>query len=237
MRFPSRARTFMRELQRDTTREWFEANKDRYRAAHAEVTAFAEDVGARLGETDVLAAGKKPVMRVYRDVRFSKDKTPYKRHWGGGFDRAGRERRGGYYWHVEPGGIKTWDEFGGGEAFAGGGFWSPERDDLKRIREELAVDHAHFAELLASEPIRSVFGGKLFAYDKLKTAPRDYPKDHPAIDLLRHKNFVLVRHFSREEVAAPDFSEEVARTFVAMRPFLDYMSTVLTTDRNGVSVL
>ena len=235
MRFPSRAATFMRDLQRHNDRDWFQANKDRYLDAKTEVEAFAKTVRDALAEHDELEPKRSDVMRIFRDTRFSKDKTPYKRHWGGGLDRMGRERRGGYYWHVEPGGIKTWEDVMGGEAFVGGGFWAPERDDLARIREELAADHVAFRELLAAEPIASTFGG-LHPGDKLKTAPKGYDKEHPAIDLLNHKNFVLIRHFDRKAVASADFSERVAETFVAMRPFLDYMTDVLTTDANGVRV-
>ncbi len=238
MRFPSRPATFMRDLQRNNDRDWFNDNKDRYTDAKDEVEAFAKTLFDALAETDELEPKRSHTMRIYRDTRFSKDKTPYKRFWGGGMDRLGKERRGGYYWHVEPGGLEYFPDVPtGGECFVGGGFWAPEKDDLKRIREELAVDHVAFRKLLASEPIKSVFGGELHRADMLKTAPRDYPKDHPAIDLLRHKSFVLVRTFTKQEVADENFSGEVLRTFVAMRPFLDYMSHVLVTDANGVSVL
>lgn len=234
MRFPSKAATFMRELQRHQDRDWFKDNKHRYEDAKAEVEAFAKTVHDALAEHDELEPPKRsPITRIYRDTRFSKDKTPYKRFWGGGPDRLGKDRRGGYYWHVEPGGIKTWEDVVGGEAFVGGGFWAPERDDLRRIREELAADHVAFREMLAAEPVAERFPGGLHAGEMLKTAPRDYPKDHPAIDLLRHKNYVLLRHFDRRQVASADFSDEVVRTFVAMRPFLDYMTDALTTDANG----
>ncbi len=224
----------MRKLAENNDRTWFEANKDRYKAANEQATAFAKTVQAGLAEYDTLVEGKKPIMRIYRDVRFSKDKTPYKKYWGGGCERAGRALRGGYYWHVEPGGVSGMSIDGPAEAFVGGGFWSPEREDLARIREELAVDHDAFRKLLASEPTRTTFGGALHPSDRLKTAPKGYAKDHPAIDLLRNKNFVLIRPFGAAEVAAPNFSEEVVRTFVDMRPFLDYMSAVLGTDSNGV---
>ena len=152
-------------------------------------------------------------------------------------EREGKERRGGYYWHVEPGGLRTWEGFDvNAEAFVGGGFWAPEKDDLARIREELAVDHQAFTKLLASKPVSNSFNG-LHPGEMLKTAPRDYPKDHEAIDLLRHKSYVLVRNFSKKEVASEQFSDMVIQSFTDMRPFLDYMSHVLTTDSNGVSVL
>ena len=233
MRFPSRARTFIRDLQRHNDRAWFAEHKPRYEAARAEVEAFAKTVHDALAVHDALDPSKAPLTRIYRDTRFSKDKRPYKCHWGGGLDRLGRERRGGYYWHVEPGGLHTWPEFdSGAEAFVGGGFWAPEPADLARIRAELAADPAAFRALLAAPPVSDVFDG-LYPANLLKTAPRDYPKDHPAIDLLRHKSFVLVRHFSREEVARDDFSEEVTRTLLAMRPFLDAMTEILNTDANG----
>ena len=238
MRFPSAAATFMRELQKNNDRDWFKAHKDRYDAAHEEVKVFAQTVRDGLAETDVLADKRNAgVMRIYRDTRFSKDKTPYKRHWGGGLDREGRERRGGYYWHVEPGGVKTWGEFDATqEAFVGGGFWAPERADLARIREELASDHVAFRKLLADTSVAESFAG-LHEGEKLKTAPKGYDREHPAIDLLNHKSFVLVRHFAKKEVAAADFSDRVVQTFRDMRPFLDYMTNVVTTDSNGVSIL
>jgi len=237
MKFPTKANSFMRKLQKNNDRSWFTENKDTYVAAYDEVKAFGQACFDELSKKDVLVEGKANAMRIYRDVRFSKDKTPYKRHWGGGMSRLGAERRGGYYWHVEPGGIKQWEGFDTkAHAFVGGGFWSPESKDLKRIREEIAVDHVAFRKLLNSKKIKSTFGG-LRQGDKLKTSPKGFDKDHPAIDLLNHKSFVLVRHFSKAEVEADDFSEQVVQTFVDMRPFLDYMSNVLTTDSNGVSLL
>ncbi|MFK8056422.1 MAG: DUF2461 domain-containing protein [Saprospiraceae bacterium] len=237
MKFPSKANSFMRKLQNNNERDWFNANKDTYTSVHGEVKAFAKTCFENLAQHDVLVEGKSPVMRIYRDTRFSKDKTPYKRHWGGGMDRLGAERRGGYYWHVEPGGIKQWDGFETeAHAFVGGGFWAPESKDLKRIREEIAIDYEAFRKLLDTDPIKSTFGG-LHQGNKLKTSPKGFDKTHPAIDLLNHKAFVLVRHFSKADVEADDFSEKVAQTFADMRPFLDYMSNVLTTDSNGISLL
>ena len=235
MRFPSKASTFMRELQRNNDRDWFKANKPRYDEALEEVKAFAKTVGEGLAASDELEPKRNHgLTRIYRDTRFSKDKTPYKRYWGGGFSREGKQRRGGYYWHVEPGGLETWGEFDKSqEAFVGGGFWAPERDDLARIREELASDHEHFRRMLRETSVANSFTG-LHEGEKLKTAPKGYDKDHPAIDLLNHKSFVLVRHFSKQEVAKPDFSAQVVKTFEDMRPFLDYMTQVLTTDSNGV---
>ena len=236
MRFPAPAIAFMRDLQRNNDREWFNPRKDRYKAAHADVEAFAKTVFDAVALDDALAPGKKGVSRIYRDTRFSKDKTPYKPFWGGGLERLGAERRGGYYWHVEPGGLRYFDDVdapAGAEAFCGGGFWAPERGDLARLRAEIDADAQALRDVLAHPTTAAVFPDGLHRGQTLKTAPKGYARDHPAVDLLRHKSFTLIRTFTGREVAAADFSDEIARTFRAMRPFLDYMTAVLTTDGNG----
>ena len=240
MRFPAPAIAFMRQLQRNNEREWFNPRKDRYKAAYAEVEAFAKTIYDDLALVDGLVPGKTGVTRIYRDTRFSKDKTPYKRFWGGGLERLGAERRGGYYWHVEPGGLEYFDDVtapAGAEAFCGGGFWQPERADLARIRTEIDADAGAFRAVLADPTVAEVFPDGLHRGQMLKTAPKGYDRDHPDIDLLRHKSFTLIRTFTAEEVAADDFSEQIARAFRAMRPFLDYMTTVLTTDENGAPLV
>jgi uncharacterized protein (TIGR02453 family) len=129
--------------------------------------------------------------------------------------------RGGYYFHISP----------GGESFVGGGFWGPDKDDLKRIRDEFAVDAEPMREIIASDSFQQYFGE--LKGDKLKTAPKGYPKDHPNIDLIRHKAYIVSRKFTDKDMLSPDFLEEVALTFEAMRPFFDYMSDVLTTNADG----
>jgi uncharacterized protein (TIGR02453 family) len=117
----------------------------------------------------------------------------------------------------------------------GGGFWQPEASDLQRVREEIASDVAPLRKILNSASFKKHFG-KLEG-QQLKTAPKGYPKDHPDIDLLRYKSFVVSHYFTDEEVLSPGFAEEVLKYFKATRPFFDYMSEVLTTDINGASLL
>lgn len=214
---------YLLDLRDNNNREWFTENKDRYEASHQDMIAFAEDLFSRFSQSDNLVpmSGKKILFRIYRDVRFSKNKAPYKTHWSGSFKRATSLLRGGYYFHISP----------GGESFVGGGFWGPNKEDLKRIRDEFAIDAEPMREIIASKPFQKYFG-KLKG-DQVKTAPRGYPKDHPNIDLIRHKSLVVTRAFTDEEVLSDGFLEEVALTFEAMRPFFDYMSDVLTTDANG----
>jgi uncharacterized protein (TIGR02453 family) len=209
---------FLKDLEKHNNREWFLSHKAEYDAALANVNQFKEAVVQQLNKKDVIEDGR--VFRIYRDVRFSKDKAPYKNNFGIHFTRAGKERRGGYYLHIQPGG-----------SFAGGGFWSPEPQDLKRIRDEFAFDDKPIRKILANKTFTKYFG--TLNGDELKTAPSGYDRDHPAIDLIRKKQFIIGRNFKDKEVSDPLFLKEVILSFEAMRPFFDYMSEVLSTDLNG----
>jgi len=209
---------FLKDLERNNNREWFLANKAQYENATGNMKDFLNEVISGLNKKDVIEEGK--LFRIYRDVRFSKDKQPYKNHYGIHFVRAGKERRGGYYLQIQP-----------GESFVGGGFWSPSPEDLKRIRDEFAYDAKPMRKIIASKSFISNFG-KLEG-EELKTAPSGYERDNPAIDLIRRKQFLISRKFKDKEVLDAGFHKEVVKTFEAMRPFFDYMSEVLSTNTDG----
>lgn len=214
---------FLKDLGKNNDRDWFTENKKRYQSEHEQMISFADALLAKMNEHDFIETptGKKSLHRIYRDVRFSKDKSPYKTHWGGSFKRATKFRRGGYYFHIQP----------GGESFIGGGFWAPNKDDLLRIREEIATDASQIRAILADPTFVSTF--ETLGGEQLKTAPKGFDKEHADIDLLRYKQFIFGRNFSDEEVLKPNFLEVANETFKAMRPFFDFMSEVLTTDSNG----
>jgi uncharacterized protein (TIGR02453 family) len=213
---------FLSELGANNNREWFAENKNRYQGQHELMIGFADEVLNKLKVSDEIetVSGKKSLMRIYRDVRFSKNKEPYKTYWGGGLKRATKQLRGGYYYHIEE-----------GNSFVGGGFWGPNADDLKLLRQQIAFDEEAFRKVIGSKKFQSVFGELLG--DQLKTAPKGFPKDHSAIDLLRYKQYIIKHDFTDEEVLSDDFAERVVEVFEAMRPFLDLMSNFLTTDLNG----
>lgn len=213
---------FLADLSVNNNREWFQANKGRYEAAQENMKQFVRAVESALNETDHLENAT--LFRIYRDVRFSRDKLPYKNNFGMGFSRATKRLRGGYYLHIEP-----------GASFAGGGFWQPNAEDLKRIRDEFVADDKSIRQIIADPVFQQYFGA--LRGDELKTAPRGYDKDGPALDLIRKKSFTVHRPFTDKEVTGDNFLQEVKRTFEAMRPYFDYMSMVLTTDLNGESLL
>ncbi len=217
---------FLRGLAATNDRNWFEENRAAYDAARENVAGFADELLERLRKTDVISteSGKKALFRIYRDVRFSKNKLPYKTNIAGSFTRDGLQRRGGYYFTLSPGGNMV-----------GGGFYGLERDDLKRIREELGADAGEMRQLLGAKSFQRLFGE--LRGEQLKTAPAGYSKDHPDIDLLRYKQFYAGRDFTETEVLAPDFLERAEEVVLGLRPFFDYFSDVLTTDANGENLV
>ncbi len=217
---------FLEVLKANNNRDWFQANKAVYEHAHQNVIAFADALLDKMRIHDQIetASGKASLFRIYADTRFSKDKAPYKTHFGIRFSRATAQLRGGYYFHLEP-----------GHSFMAGGFFAPNPDDLKRIREDISFNYEEWNELLSEPKFVETFGE--LRGDAVKTAPKGFDKEHPAIELLRKKQFILRHDFTDKEVLAPDFVEKLDQSFRNLRPFFDYMSEVLTTDANGESIL
>lgn len=217
---------FLKDLSKNNNREWFNEHKERYINAHEITISFADELLSLMRQHDDIETptGKKSLFRIYRDVRFSKDKSPYKNHFSGSFKRATAYLRGGYYFHLEP-----------GNTLIACGFFQPNKEDLLRIRQEIAHD---------ADPLRALINGPEFKKnfgelegDRLKTAPKGFDKEHPDIDLLRYKSYYVTAKFTDEEVLAKDFAEVVSTKFQVLRPYLDYFSEVLTTDENGLLIV
>ena len=214
--------TFLKNLKENNNKDWFDANKSEYQKQFESMIFFADGLLQRMNTHDVIetSSGKKSLHRIYRDTRFSKEKTPYKNNWSGGFSRATKERRGGYYFHIEP-----------GNTFVAGGFFGPNTEDLKRIRDEISRDSSELRGILSSKEFKTNFG--TLEGERLKTAPKGFSVDNEAIDLLRFKQFLLIKKFKDKEVLDPTFIDEANHAFKNMRAFFDYMSEILTTDGNG----
>lgn len=216
---------FLKKVAQNNDREWFKANRHLYEASHEEMLKFVEEVNSLMREHDLIVerSTKKSLFRIYRDVRFSKDKSPYKNNWGAGIKRDTPLLRGGYYYQVQP-----------GNSFVGGGFWNPNSADLKLIRSQIAADPGMIEKVNSEKDFVEAFGS--IEGQQLKKAPQGYDVDHPAIKWLRYKQFVVRKYFTDKEVMAPDFAGTVNDTFKEMRPFFDYMSEILTTNLNGESL-
>ncbi|WP_290697581.1 DUF2461 domain-containing protein [Lacinutrix sp.] len=213
---------FLKKLEKNNNREWFADNKKEYEIALKEIKLLFEKVYAEMQTHDQF--DKMKIFRIYRDIRFSKNKLPYKNNFGGGFHRTKPQLRGGCYLQIQP-----------GNNFMAAGFWNPEKDDLLRIRKEIEMDDSEMRAILDDKKFKSVWGN--LEGEELKTSPKGFDKEHPAIDLIRKKQYIFSISFTDKEVQSLDFAKMVSDNFKEIRPYFDYMSDVLTTDLNGVSLL
>ncbi|MFK7780717.1 DUF2461 domain-containing protein [Psychroserpens sp.] len=214
---------FFKTLEKNNNRDWFNEHKPEFKANEAVAKSAYKQIFDNLNAHDQIEKFK--MFRIYRDVRFSKNKLPYKTHFGGSFSRKKPELRGGYYLHVQP----------NNESFIATGFWEPNKEDLLRIRREFEQDDQEIREIINDKTFKKVWGE--FVGNELKTAPRDFDKEHPAIDLIRKKQFIFTKKYSDTEVTSANFIDNVDTSFKAIRPFFDYMSDVLTTNLNGESII
>lgn len=214
---------FFKKLEKNNNRDWFNDHKTEFKNNEAKAKDLYKHVFDNLNKHDNVDNFK--MFRIYRDVRFSKNKLPYKTHFGGSFGRKKPELRGGYYLHIQP----------NNESFIATGFWEPNKDDLLRIRREFEQDDQEIRDIINNKKFNAIWGG--FVGDELKTAPRDFDKEHPAIDLIRKKQYIFTKKYTDKEVTSDKFLEDVSTSFKAIRPFFDYMSDVLTTNLNGESII
>lgn len=214
---------FLLDLKENNTRDWMQFHKKRYLENEKTFKSFCQQVEVELNKNDMI--DKLKIFRINRDVRFSKDKTPYNVHRSASFSRAGAQLRGGYYLRIEP-----------GNSMMGGGFFSPEPSDLLRIRKEFEMDDQEIRTILNTSKFKQAFGGFNTEYE-VKTAPKGFSKEHPAIDLIRKKAFFVTKSLTDKEVTSNGFLKQLVADYHLLRPFFDYMSDVLTTDLNGESIL
>lgn len=207
---------FLRGLAKNNNRDWFEKNKGKYLEAKQ---GFEDLVGAVLKELLKFEEGfagldpKKLPFRIYRDVRFSKDKRPYKTNMGAGFSPNGRlVQEPGYYLHIEP----------GNKSFLAGGIYMPDAENLAKIRQEIDYNPEGLRKIMKRKKFSDLFGD-FDDFDKLKTAPKGYPKDHPDIEWLKLKSFIVEMPFTDKQVADKKFVAMVAAGCKAIKPLNDYL--------------
>ncbi|OEK08507.1 TIGR02453 family protein [Flavivirga aquatica] len=214
---------FFKKLEKNNNRDWFNENKPEFKALEKDLKAFYNTVLEGLNTHDEI--DKLKIFRIYRDVRFSKNKLPYKTHFGGSFHRTKPRLRGGYYIHLEP----------NNKSFIATGFWEPAPADLLRIRKEIEMDDEEIREIIENKAFKTVWGN--IVGDEVKTAPKGFSKDHKAIDLIKKKQHIFTKKYTDAEVLGSKFIDDVNTSFKTIRPYFDYMSDVLTTDLNGVSLI
>jgi len=211
--------SFLKAISKNNNREWFEKNKPKYLVAKTHFEDFLEGFHKELLTFDESLAGLNPRkmgFRIYRDVRFSKDKRPYKVNMGAGFSEHGKmDQEPGYYIHIEP-----------GKSFIAGGLYMPEADKLSKIRQEIDYNTDAFLKILNDRKFKKLFPF-LDDFDKLKTAPKGYQKDHPHIDLLKHKSYVVSHYFTDKEVQDRKFAKKAAAVAKTIKQLNDFLRAAI----------
>ena len=207
---------FLRNLEKNNNREWFNENKTLYQEAQQDVISFVEKLIEEMADFDEEMGkleAKKSVFRIYRDTRFSKDKTPYKINFGAGLGMGKGNKISGYYLHVEP-----------GKSFLAGGVYKPEPSVLKTIRQEISAFGDEFLEILEQDEFRNYFRG-LSVEDKLKKVPQGFEKDDKMAEYLKLKHFIVTHHVSDEQLLSENAVKEFTKIFKAMKPLNDFLQT------------
>lgn len=215
---------FLEDLKANNNRDWFLENKKRYEIVkkdyHKMVSDFLDTMKPLDPALELLEV-KNCTFRINRDIRFSKDKTPYKTHIGVWLSSGSKgQNRAGYYVHIEK-----------GSSFIAGGFYAPESEDLKKVRKEIAFFHEDLEEILAEKNFKKTFGD----FDRnerslLKNPPRGYEKEHPAIELLKLKSFEASQKFDISEVLEKDFVSKMSKRLIVLKPLNEFINRALTTE-------
>jgi len=207
---------FLQDLAANNNREWFAANKKRYETAKKELNDFLEVLISDLAKTDSSLKDLRPkdcMFRIFRDVRFSKNKDPYKTNMGAVIAPGGRKsNKGCYYLHIDPTG-----------SFLAGGMYMPEPDKLKLIRQEIDYNLDAFEKLIHAQSFQKLFG-ELNDNGRLKTTPKGYDAANPAIEYLRNKSFTVSHAFSAEEITKTNFESFCLSTFAEIRPLNEFLN-------------
>ena len=207
---------FLRNLEKNNNREWFNENKTLYQEAQQDVISFVEKLMEEMADFDEEIGkleAKKSVFRIYRDTRFSKDKTPYKTNFGAGLGMGKGNKTSGYYLHIEP-----------GKSFLAGGVYKPEPSVLKTIRQEISAFGDEFKAILEQDEFRNYFRG-LSVEDKLKKVPQGFEKDDKMAEYLKLKHFIVTHPVSDEQLLSENAFKEFAKIFKAMKPLNDFLQT------------
>jgi len=212
---------FLEDLKANNNRDWFQDNKKRYdvfkKDYHQLVADFLEVMKPLDPSLEMLEV-KNCTFRINRDIRFSKDKSPYKGHLGIWLSPGAKgANRAGYYVHIEK-----------DASFIAGGFYSPEMDDLKKLRREIAFFYDDLEEIVNDKEFKKIFRNlDVSETNSLKNAPKDYDKDHPAINFLKLKSFTASHKFDSKEILLKDFVSKMSKKLIALKPLNDFINRAL----------
>ena len=210
---------FLKNLKKNNNKSWFEKNREIYETAKADFANFIQEVINQHGKKDTSIknlVAKDCLFRINRDVRFSKDKSPYKSNFGASINKGGRKAlySAGYYFQVQP-----------GRNFAGGGIWMPEPNELKKIRQEIDYNFTDFKKIIGAKKFKSVYGDlDRSAEFLLRRVPKGYEPDNSAADYLKLKSFVAISFFSDADLTSKDLVKKTVAAFEALQPLIKFIN-------------
>jgi len=209
---------FLKDLTKNNNKPWFDAHRTTYESARADFAGFIQQVIDKQGKKDATIkhlVAKDCMFRINRDIRFSKDKTPYKNNFGASINKGGKKSRyAGYYFHLSP-----------GDSFVGGGMWMPEPEDLKKIRQEIDYNYNDFKKVIGSKKFKSVYGDLSHEGEyKLSRLPKGYEPDNPAAEYLKMKSFVSMISISDKDITSKDLVKKTVEAFDALQPVIDFIN-------------
>jgi uncharacterized protein (TIGR02453 family) len=210
---------FLSQLKHNNNREWLEAHRTAYDASREEFVLFVGNLIKELSQLEPAVSMLEPkdcIFRMYRDIRFSKDKTPYKTHFGAYFAEGGKKStKAGYYLHLEP----------GGKSMLAGGVYMPPPEDLKKIRQEIDYNGEQLRNIINNADFKKYYGA--ISGEKLKTTPKGYSPEHPEIELLKQKDFIASHYMDDTIVSKANFLHYSIKVWKSLKPFNHFMNAAL----------
>jgi uncharacterized protein (TIGR02453 family) len=213
---------FLKDLKKNNNKPWFDKNRPRYEEAKADFASFVQQVinlHGKKDETIKNLVAKDCMFRINRDVRFSKDKSPYKNNFGVSINKGGKKamNSAGYYFHLEP-----------GECFAGGGLYLPMPEELKKVRQEIDYNYTDFKKLTGAKKFKSVYGDldKSAEYI-LSRVPKGYEADNPAAEYLRLKSYIAIVKISDADLTSKDLVKKTVAAFEALQPVIAFINEAI----------
>ena len=212
---------FLKSLKKNNKKEWFDKNRKAYEAARADFEGFIQSAIDQHSKNDTdlkELEARKCIFRINRDIRFSKDKSPYKTNFGASMDKGGRKSGfAGYYFQLEP-----------GKSFLAGDLWMPEPEKLKKVRQEIDYCFDEFDEIISSRKFKSWFGELYEGEDiKLSRVPQGFEKDNPASEFLKLKSWLVIHDLTDKEVTAKNLLKTTVDAFVTMQPFIKFLNRAI----------
>lgn len=211
---------FLKNLKKNNNRPWFEVHRPQFELAKTDILSLAGGIIKHVASFDAPIGAlnsKDCLFRINRDVRFSKDKSPYKTNLAAYFNKGGKKSNGsGYYVHIEP-----------GKSFVAGGTWMPLPADLAKIRQEIDYGFDNWNKLTGSPAFKKQFPKGVTADVSLTRPPKGYDENNPAIHFIKMKSFIVSKAFTDAEIQSKSFVKEIAATFKAMKPMIDFLNTAI----------